>query len=153
MVLGLGMSLVIAPLTTTALSSVSGRHSGLASGVNNAVSRTATLLAIALLGIFVFAAFSAALDARTASLDLTSQERAALEEEKSSLGAAQAPPGVDVETEERIENAIRASFVAGFRVAMAVAAVLALVSALCAALILEPGSHGRLRRSAATEGG
>ena len=148
--LGLGMSLVIAPLTTTALSSVSGRHSGLASGVNNAVSRTATLLAIALLGIFVFAAFSAALDSRTASLDLSPAERAALEEEKSNLGAAEPPSGVNGATEDRIEEAIRASFVTGFRVAMAIAALLALVSALCAALILEPRERGRLQSGAAT---
>ena len=64
-VLGLGMSFVIAPLTTTALNSVAGRHSGLASGVNNAVSRSAGLLAIPILGIFVFLTFSAALDPRT----------------------------------------------------------------------------------------
>src|SRR5215212_4905240 len=62
LVMGFGMSLVIAPLTTTALNSVEGRHSGLASGVNNAVSRTASLLAIAVMGVFVFATFSASLD-------------------------------------------------------------------------------------------
>src|SRR5215208_5546469 len=67
---GLGMALVIAPLTTTALNSVSGRHSGLASGVNNAVSRTASLLAIPVLGIFVFLTFSLVLDARVPALDL-----------------------------------------------------------------------------------
>ena len=137
-VLGLGMSFVIAPLTATALSSVSGSHSGLASGVNNAVSRTATLLAIALLGIFVFAAFSASLDARTSSLDLAPGDRAALEREKSGLGAADAPPGVSEAAAERIETAIRESFVTGFRVAMVISAFLALVSALCAALLLEP---------------
>jgi EmrB/QacA subfamily drug resistance transporter len=137
-VLGLGMSFVIAPLTTTALSSVSGSHSGLASGVNNAVSRTATLLAIALLGIFVFAAFSASLDARTSSLQLSPGERTALEEEKSNLGAAEAPTGVSDTAAERIEAAIRESFVTGFRVAMGISALLALVSAACAALILEP---------------
>jgi MFS family permease len=72
-VLGLGMSFVIAPLTTTAMNAVEGRHSGLASGVNNAVSRAAGLLATPILGIFVFLAFSATLDAQTASLDLSSQ--------------------------------------------------------------------------------
>ena len=79
-VMGLGMSLVIAPLTTTALNSVSGRHSGLASGVNNAVSRTATLMAVAVMGVFVFATFSSALDSRLASLDVSQQTRATMEE-------------------------------------------------------------------------
>ena len=139
-VLGLGMSLVIAPLTTTAMNSVEGRHSGLASGVNNAVSRTAGLLAIPLLGIFVFVAFSATLDVQTASLDLSPQTRQQLEAEKVDLGAAQVPEGVSDETAADVKQAVAESFVAGFRVAMVAAAVLALASATASALIME-GKH------------
>jgi EmrB/QacA subfamily drug resistance transporter len=47
--LGLGLSLTVAPLTATALGSVDERHAGVASGVNNAVARTAALLAVAAL--------------------------------------------------------------------------------------------------------
>src|SRR5829696_950045 len=136
-VLGLGMSLVIAPLTTTAMSSVEGRHSGLASGVNNAVSRAAGLLAIPLLGIFVFLTFSAALDAQTTSVDLSPQARQQLEAEKVDLGAADVPEGVSSETAASVEGAVAESFVAGFRVAMVAAAILAVASAAASALIIE----------------
>jgi len=148
-VLGLGMSLVIAPLTTTALDSVEGRHSGLASGVNNAVSRTASLLAVALMGVFVFAAFSAALDSRLAGLDLTGEQRAAMEEQKANLGAAEPPEGVSPGTAARVETAVDESFVAGFRVAMLAAAGLALASAVASALIIE----GKGRAAKAPERG
>ena len=144
-VLGLGMSLVIAPLTTTAMTSVESSHSGLASGVNNAVSRSAGLLAIPLLGIFVFLTFSAALDARTSRLDLSAQARQQLEAEKVDLGAAEVPEGVSGETAAGVEGAVAESFVAGFRVAMVAAAILAVASAAASALIIE--GKGSARRT------
>jgi EmrB/QacA subfamily drug resistance transporter len=134
---GLGMSLVIAPLTTTALNSVEGRHSGLASGVNNAVSRTGGLLSIAVLGIFVFASFSGSLDSRTESVDLTPEQRAALESEKVDLGGAEVPEGVDAGTAASIERAVDESFVGAFRLSMYIAAGLAGASALAAAVLIE----------------
>src|SRR5215210_5456801 len=136
-VMGFGMSLVIAPLTTTALNSVEGRHSGLASGVNNAVSRTAGLLSIAVLGIFVFAAFSSGLDSRIEDLDLTPEQYAALESEKVDLGGAEVPEDVDAGTAASIERAVHEAFVGAFRLAMYIAAGLAVASALAAAVLIE----------------
>jgi hypothetical protein len=144
-VLGVGMSLVIAPLTTTAMNSVEGSHSGLASGVNNAVSRSAGLLAIPLLGIFVSLAFSTTLDAQSMNLDLSPQARHQLMAEKVDLGAAKVPDGVSGETAVDVKQAVAESFVAGFRVAMAAAAILALASAGAAALIIE--GKGSTRRT------
>jgi hypothetical protein len=69
------MALVITPLTTVALGSVEGEHSGLGSGVNNAVARVAGLLAVAVLGVFVYGAFSANLDSRLQSMDLPGEGR------------------------------------------------------------------------------
>jgi EmrB/QacA subfamily drug resistance transporter len=135
--LGLGMSLVIAPLTTTAMNSVSGSHSGLASGVNNAVSRTAGLLAIPVLGIFVFFVFSGSLDASVQDLDLSPKAQQQLEAAKVDLGGAEVPPGVSEETAAEIETAIKESFLAGFRLAMFIAAGLAVASAVAAAIIIE----------------
>ncbi len=130
---GFGMALVITPLTTVALGSVKAEHSGLASGVNNAVARVAGLLAVAVLGVFAYGAFSANLDARLEGMDLPKGVRSELEAAKGELGAAEAPEGVDRETAAQIEDAIDESFVAGFRAVMLVSAGLGLASALVAA--------------------
>jgi len=135
--LGLGMSLVIAPLTTTALNAVEGQHSGLASGVNNAVSRTAGLLSIAVLGIFVFAVFSSSLDDRIENLNLTFEQKAALETEKVDLGGAEVPEGIDGETAAAVERAVDEAFVSALRLAMFIAAGLAIASAVAAAVLIE----------------
>ena len=144
---GFGMALAITPMTTVALGSVEGEHSGMASGVNNAVTRVAGLLAVAVLGAFIYGAFSSSLDARMEDMDMPGEVRIAMEAEKADLGAAEAPAGVDAGMEAQIERAIDESFVAGFRAVMLVSAMLALVSALVAALMvkdrstLEPIEH------------
>jgi EmrB/QacA subfamily drug resistance transporter len=138
---GLGMSLVIAPLTTTALNTVEGRHSGLASGVNNAISRSAGLLAIAVFGVLVFAAFSSALDSRLSSIDMPPAARAQMDQEKVLLGAAEPPEGVSDEQASRIEEAVDGAFVSGFRAVMFVSAGLAVASALAAAILIEGKGH------------
>ena len=50
-VFGLGLTLVVAPVTATVLAAADSRHSGIASGVNNAVARVASLLAVAVLPV------------------------------------------------------------------------------------------------------
>ena len=132
---GFGMALVIAPLTSVALNSVEGPHSGLASGVNNAVCRAGGLLAVAVLGAVISSSFSTHLDARLEEMELSPEVREAVVEEKAKLGAAQAPEGVDAATAARIEEAIAESFVAGFRLVMVVSMGLALASALVTVLI------------------
>jgi MFS family permease len=133
---GFGMALVITPLTTVALGSVEGEHSGVASGVNNAAARVAGLLAVAVLGVFVYGEFSANLDARLEGMNLPGEVRSEMEAAKAHLGAAEAPEGVDAVTAAQIERAVDEAFVAGFRVVMLVSAGLALASALAAAALV-----------------
>jgi len=66
---GLGMSLVVAPLTTTLMGSVSGRHSGIASAINNSISRVGSPLLGAVIFIAVSATFYAALGSLMPGLD------------------------------------------------------------------------------------
>src|SRR5438128_6744786 len=63
-VLGIGMAVSVAPLTTTVMNSVTQNRVGIASGVNNAVAMAAGLLAIAVLGIAMLHAFNNALEHR-----------------------------------------------------------------------------------------
>lgn len=148
--LGLGMSLVIAPLTTTVMNSVGAGRSGLASGVNNAVSRAAGLLALAALGILVFLAFSAALGPRLDALDLPPRARAVLEGEKKNLGAARVPGSLGDETAAAVERAVDEAFVTAFRLVMLVGAGLSLASAIVASTT--GGTAGR-RAAVELEGG
>jgi MFS family permease len=147
-VLGIGLSILVPAVTTVALNSVEDKHSGLASAINNAFSQTAGLLAIAVLGVLMFAAFGASLDDRLATLDLPPEAKQQLEEEKIKLGAAEVPDGVDAALVATVERAIDEAFVSGYRVVMLVAAALALASTLSAALLIE-GKKKRARRASA----
>jgi EmrB/QacA subfamily drug resistance transporter len=136
-VLGVGLSILVPAVTTVALNSVESRHEGLASAINNAFSQTAGLLAVAVLGVIMFIGFSGSLDARLQMLDLPSEARQQLEDEKAKLGAARAPEGLGAAQSASVEQAIDESFITGYRVVMMVAAGTALASALSAALLIE----------------
>ncbi len=135
-VLSLGMAMVIAPLTTTVMNSVEAEHAGVASGVNNAVSRTAGLIAIAVLNLVVVFIFNSALDSQLAKLSIPVAVRQALDAQRSQLAAAQAPSGGGAALQQTLQHAIDTAFVSGFRVAMLTGAALALASAVAAALLI-----------------
>jgi len=137
LVLGVGLSILVPSMTTVALNSVDVRHTGLASAINNAFSQTAGLMAVAVLGVLMFAAFGASLNDRLEGLELPDEARQQLEEEKVKLGAAQAPEDLDAALGATVERAIDEAFVSGYRVVMLVAAAAALASAISAAVLIE----------------
>jgi len=128
-VLGFGMAISVAPLTTTVMNSVDQNHAGTASGINNAISRIAGLLAIAAFGALLTSVFQSALDRNLTRLGVSPAARAQVEAQRSRLAAAETD---DVSARQAIDEA----FVAGYRVVLWVAAGLALVSSLSAALLI-----------------
>ncbi|HKR31505.1 MAG TPA: MFS transporter, partial [Terriglobales bacterium] len=115
-VLGLGMAISVAPLTTTVMGSVAENHAGIASGVNNAVARTASLIAIAVLGIVMLNVFNHALDERVSQSNLPSSVTRSLEMQRTKLAAIAIPEDQDAAIQQLIRRAIDESFVSGFRV-------------------------------------
>ena len=129
LVLGLGMAITVAPLTTVVMSSVEQQAAGVASGINNAVSRVAGLLAIAVLGIVMAQVFDRALEHRLASLSLPPEAVQVVEKQRDKLAGIELPPDIDPQTRNALQQVIGESFVQGFRVVMIIGAVLSFASA------------------------
>lgn len=139
-VLGLGMAITIAPLVTVVMGSVGTDQAGVASGVNNAMSRTASLMAIAVLGVVALAVFNSSLDTKLAQANVPAGVVLALEDERVSLAGARVPVDIDPEIRVAVERAIDEAFISGFRIVMLIAAGLAVASA-AVALVLVDSRH------------
>jgi EmrB/QacA subfamily drug resistance transporter len=135
-VLGLGMAVTVAPLTTTVMSSVDQNHAGVASGVNNAVARTAGLIAIAVLGIVMLHVFNRALDHRLASAALPAEAVGSLKSQRSKLAAAELPARDPKAWRDLGRQAVNDSFVTGFRTIMLIGAALAVGGAATSLLLI-----------------
>jgi EmrB/QacA subfamily drug resistance transporter len=137
LVLGLGMSGVVAPLTTTVMDSVSEHQAGVASGVNNAVSRVASLLSIAVLGIIAFHVFDTQLESRLKASNLPAVAQQTVMGQRNKLTQIQPPDGLSPDQNLALKRSINESFLAGFRWVMIVSAGLALLSAVSAWAMIE----------------
>ena len=128
-VLGLGMAISVAPLTTVVMNSVEQERTGTASGINNAVARVAGVLAVAILGAVMMAAFDHALRHSLAGLNLKADIVHELESNVARLGSLDAPPSADPQTAMTIHAVVAEAFVFGFRLIMLLCAGLAIASA------------------------
>jgi hypothetical protein len=148
-VLGLGMAISVAPLTTTVMNAVDVRHAGAASGINNAVSRAAGLLAVALMSVLVLHVFTRELDRRLVAMGVGREVAAALDAERVKLAAAEAPPSFPASDRIAVQRAVSLAFASGFRCMAMVAAGLALAAALTAAAMISGGLPRGVRPTAA----
>jgi EmrB/QacA subfamily drug resistance transporter len=128
MVLGIGLAISVAPLTTTVMESVPSTEAGVASGVNNAVSRIAGLLAVAVFGLVLFAGFNRSLSRSLAQMQLSASVRQSAETQRPKMAGAQIG-------DLAVKRAFDEAFVAGYREVIWISVGLALLSALSAQTI------------------
>jgi EmrB/QacA subfamily drug resistance transporter len=140
LVLGLGMAITVAPLTTTVMSSIDRQHAGIASGINNAVARVAGVLAIAVFGYVMVKVFDARLEPSLMNLQLPNHAVSELRSREIELAGLQPPRGLDANTSLAIRHAVSASFTSGFRVVLICCAGLSLASAAVAWRFLGPAA-------------
>jgi len=124
-VLGFGMTMSVAPLTTVVMSSVTPRRSGAASGINNAASQTAALLAIAICSPLFYRSFSHSLTGDLHRVGVSVQVNDQVEVQKRRLGAIQTQ---DVAAKLAVDE----SFVGAFRLITLLACASAAVAGIIA---------------------
>ncbi|MGZ8622113.1 MAG: MFS transporter [Solirubrobacterales bacterium] len=132
LVFGLGLSATVAPLTATALNSVEQRHAGVASGINNGVSRMAGLLGIAVLGALIAGQFGSTVDAEVADASLSPAADSALEEARNN---PLVPPDTDAlapAEAKRVDAVATEGAESAFQMAMTVNGVLMIVGGVVA---------------------
>jgi EmrB/QacA subfamily drug resistance transporter len=143
-VLGLGMAITVAPLTTVVMNSVDQSRIGAASGINNAVARVAGVLAIAVLGIVMVNAFGARLDSKLADFSLPPGALHDIQAGEIKLAGLQLPASLNPTTGAEIRESVGEAFVFGFRVIMLICAGLSVASAAAAWLLIPDNGRAPL---------
>jgi EmrB/QacA subfamily drug resistance transporter len=135
---GLGMGITVAPLTSTVMGAVPREHAGTASGVNNAVSRTAGVLTIAVLGALALVVFQNQLQSRIAGMNLPPPVKQSLVANAGQLGNTPLPQGVQGQEAIQVEAAVKQSFASMFGTIMLVSAGMAFVAAGITIFFIHP---------------
>jgi EmrB/QacA subfamily drug resistance transporter len=141
-IIGLGMAVAVAPLTTAVINAVPAHRTGFASGINNAVASVATLLAVAIFAAVALSSFNRTLDHQLQRPALSTPVRQAIEQAHGKFVIERSEASERTEERMAAEAMIREALAAGIRLAMLLAAALALTGAVCAALTI-PANAGR----------
>lgn len=135
--IGLGMAVTVAPLTTTVLASVEESEAGIASGVNNTVARVAALLAVAIVGLVALQVFDRTLVRHLTQLELSPAVRSTLLEQEHRLGDVPVPSIATAAERRTVEGAVAAALAASFRWTALLAAAVAAAAGVLAGLLIE----------------
>ena len=139
LVLGLGGACFIAPLTTAVFDSSDPALMGTASAINNAIARTAGLIAIALFGIVLAAVFDRAFEGRLARVPVGVQTRAIATSQRGLLLGGTVPADVPAADRNALGAAVHAAYLDGFRGVMLMSAFVSILAALVAVTVPRSG--------------
>jgi predicted MFS family arabinose efflux permease len=141
-VLGFGMAITVAPLTTAIINAVATRQAGIAAGINNAVASLANLLAVAIIGAVALGVYNRALDQRLAAGGLPTEVAQAVADARGKFVTDVTAPGAAEIVQDSLAQSIR--------LALLLAAALALAAAACAAVTIPPQPAVARRSTGAT---
>lgn len=137
-VLGLGMAVTVAPLTTTVMAAVPSDHAGVASGINNTVARVAGLLAVAVFGVVMVRKFDGDVLPRLDRMALSPSVKAQIAKELPKMaGGDFSSVSLEPARLADVRQSVNEAFVGGFRLVVLEAAALALAAAAFGAGISE----------------
>jgi hypothetical protein len=140
LVLGFGMSVTVAPLTTTVLNSVPQHQTGVASGINNAVAQIASLLLIAVLSTVGIATLNRSLDDHAAASHPSPAAQKIVDNARHGFVMPNTPPQTSEQDKQTAHAVIASSFAETIRRVLLIAAGVALASAVSAALTISRAS-------------
>lgn len=136
LILGLGMSFTVAPLTATVMSSVSDHFSGTASGINNAMTRISSVFANAIFGALAVLFFTGALQQQIKAMPLNNKDKQTIIQQAANLGDAKVPANITGANRAIINKAYHAGFIAAYANIMRISAGLGFLGALMSLIFI-----------------
>ena len=138
LLIGIGMGITVAPLTTAVMGSVSEDNIGIGSGVNNTIARAAGVIAVALMGALVLFSFNDSIEQKIKHMNVSDTMKDEIMFESLKLAAAEAPSGLSVENKTFVEQLIKDSFISAFNKVVYVASILTLLGGIVAFIFIRP---------------
>ena len=133
------MGIVVAPLTATVMASVPEHNSGIASGINNTMARTAGLLAIAILGALILISFKNNLENKVNEINIPNDKKNELLNNAENLADTQPPKNLTAKQTEQINKLIKASFIRSFNFVVYISVALTWLGSLIAFFTVKKG--------------
>lgn len=138
----IGMLLTVVPLTTAVMTSISQKQSGIASGVNNAVSRIAGIFSNAAFGALALLIFTNVVLQKLDGSEFKDSQKAKIATETANLGNAQVPSDTfSTRQKTQIKELYRSAFLSSYQSVLWVCTIMCFTSSVIAFFTLKKGSR------------